>query len=119
MEYQKSKLFYNEKRSPSPIKSASPQVKLGNYITNNENSIKKSLKKVSHCYKNDKTKHSTRKFVKDNQQYVFNRTTVGTPYDKSTMLSYLSTPNEQSQNMIHLYQAKKIKSPKNSPFATL
>ena len=33
------------------------------------------------------------------KSYAFNKTTFCTPYDKSTMLSYVSTPNEKSFNV--------------------
>lgn len=32
------------------------------------------------------------------KNYLFNKTTFGTPYEKSAMLSYVSTPNEKSFN---------------------
>jgi hypothetical protein len=35
----------------------------------------------------------------NNKSYLFNKTAFGTPYDKSTLLSYISTPNEKSFNM--------------------
>ena len=45
-------------------------------------------------------KHLTRDHSKKNhsKNYVFNKTTFGTPYEKSAMLSYISTPNEKSFN---------------------
>ena len=33
-----------------------------------------------------------------NKSYLFNKTALGTPYEKSAMLSYISTPNEKSFN---------------------
>lgn len=45
-------------------------------------------------------KHLTRDHSKKahNKNYVINKTTFGTPYEKSAMLSYISTPNEKSFN---------------------
>jgi hypothetical protein len=45
-------------------------------------------------------KHISREHSKKNIQknYAINKTTFGTPYDKSVMLSYVSTPNEKSFN---------------------
>jgi hypothetical protein len=45
-------------------------------------------------------KHLTRDHSKKghSKNYLFNKTTFGTPYEKSAMLSYISTPNEKSFN---------------------
>lgn len=39
--------------------------------------------------------HSKKTHAKN---YAFNKTAFGTPYEKSAMLSYISTPNEKSFN---------------------
>lgn len=46
-------------------------------------------------------KHITREHSKkthNTKNYLFNKTALGTPYDKSAILSYISTPNEKSFN---------------------
>ena len=45
-------------------------------------------------------KHLSRDHSKKNhsKNYLFNKTALGTPYEKSAMLSYISTPNEKSFN---------------------
>lgn len=50
-------------------------------------------------------KHLTRDHSKKghSKNYLFNKTTFGTPHEKSAMLSYISTPNEKS------YNAEKLK----------
>lgn len=54
----------------------------------------------------DKTRHSIRK-------YALNKTSVGTPFDKSAMLSYISTPNQNSMTMNKASKLKKFKSNRN------
>lgn len=46
----------------------------------------------------------------NNRKYAFNKTTYGTPHEKSTMLSYISTPNDNSTVKNKL---KKFKSNRN------
>jgi hypothetical protein len=55
---------------------------------------KKSVQKAS-----SKLSESSKKILIHNKSYLFNKTTFGTPYEKSAMLSYLSTPNEKSFNI--------------------
>lgn len=57
-------------------------------------STKKTLLKSS-----SKLNCSSKRVLPNDKSYVFNKTTFCTPYDKSTMLSYISTPNEKSFNI--------------------
>lgn len=56
-------------------------------------SVKKSVLKSS-----SKIGLSSKGVLSEDKSYVFNKTTFCTPYDKSAMLSYVSTPNEKSFN---------------------
>ena len=51
-------------------------------------SVKKSLLKNS-----SKINCASKRVLRQDKTYAFNKTTFCTPYDKSTMLSYVSTPN--------------------------
>ena len=46
----------------------------------------------------------------NNRKYALNKTTYGTPHEKSTMMSYISTPNDHS---IAKNKLKKCKSDRN------
>lgn len=93
MEKQKSKIhellkkmstesFRNFKQSPhetpNPYSFNSPKKIISN------SPLKSSINRPG--YLNQKSSPSARK-------YALNKTTYGTPYEKSTMLSYISTPN--------------------------
>lgn len=61
-------------------------------------SPKKSLKKAL-LKSSSKPNCSSKRILCHDKSYVLNKTSVCTPYDKSTMLSYVSTPNEKSFNV--------------------
>lgn len=46
------------------------------------------------------------KKVSTNKTYLINKTAIGSPYEKSAMFSYLSTPNEKSFNIERLKTIK-------------
>ena len=61
-------------------------------------SPKKSTKKV--LVKNtSKINCSNKRIITQDKSYAFNKTTFCTPFDKSAILSYISTPNEKSFNV--------------------
>lgn len=50
---------------------------------------------------------------------MLNKTSYGSPYDKSAYMSYLETPNENSMNMSKNNKLKKFKSHKNMDMSKL
>ena len=97
MEIHKKKI--NEifkKTSKGQTKQADPPFyspKIHNYETLSPKSTYKKLPLKS----SSKVNCSMQK-EKEGKKYTFNKTSYGTPYDKSAMLSYISTPNEKSFN---------------------
>lgn len=55
-------------------------------------SPKKTLKK-STLKNTSKINSSSKRIFFNDKTFLLNKTTVGTPFDKSAMLSYISTPN--------------------------
>lgn len=61
---------------------------------------------------------SGKKLAQTNKSYLFNRTALGTPYDKSAMLSYISTPNEKSFNIDRLKMVRGDQAHRNEYLST-
>ena len=82
----KSKSVKALRKLTSPeTKSKHPIAELANHRTYLE--PRRSMKQLRHV---TRLAESTKK---TGRHYMVNKTTFGTPFDKSTMLSYLSTPN--------------------------
>lgn len=79
-------------------KLTSPEHKQGEQLSDVSNL--RALMEPRRSSKQLQKHHISREHSKKPQikSYLFNKTALGTPYEKSAMLSHISTPNERSFN---------------------
>ena len=97
MEIHKKKINEIFKKT-SKISTKSPDCTIYSpKVTHSNNVSPKSIHKKIPLKSTTKT-NCTMQRNTEGKKSTFNKTSYGTPYDKSTMLSYVSTPNEKSFN---------------------
>ena len=105
MEINKQKISQLFRRM-SPKDSKTKEIYNYNPMLKELLSPKKSTKKTL-LKSSSKVNCSSKRVLGNDKSYVFNKTTFCTPYDKSAMLSYISTPNEKSFNISEKMKAMK------------